>query len=127
MVVARMSSPALAPTRRQERANVLLPIVLSYDAGRPLMAHFVCTTCGTQCAEGDQPPAVCAICADSRQYVKATGQTWTTLDKLCVSHRNTIKFAEAGLLGIGMEPHFAIGQRALFVRTADGNILWDCV
>ena len=95
--------------------------------GRSVMAHFVCTTCGTQYAESDQPPAVCAICADSRQYVKATGQSWTTLDKLRLSHRHAIKFEEAGLLGIGMEPPFAIGQRALFVRTPEGNILWDCI
>src|SRR5436305_1810436 len=29
--------------------------------------------------------------------------------------------------GIGVEPHFAIGQRALYVRTPQGNLLWDCV
>jgi hypothetical protein len=31
-----------------------------------------------------------------------------------------------GLLGIGMKPSFAIGQRALLVPTNEGNILWDC-
>ena len=31
------------------------------------------------------------------------------------------------LMGIGIEPHFAIGQRALFVRTDQGNVLWDCL
>jgi hypothetical protein len=25
---------------------------------------------------------------------------------------------ESGLIGVGIEPHFAIGQRALFLRTA---------
>lgn len=30
-------------------------------------------------------------------------------------------------MGIGTEPHFAIGQRALLVRTAEGNVLWDCI
>ena len=29
--------------------------------------------------------------------------------------------------GIGVEPSFAIGQRALLVRTPKGNVLWDCV
>jgi glyoxylase-like metal-dependent hydrolase (beta-lactamase superfamily II) len=31
------------------------------------------------------------------------------------------------LTGIGTEPRFAIGQRALLVQTAQGNVLWDCV
>jgi glyoxylase-like metal-dependent hydrolase (beta-lactamase superfamily II) len=91
------------------------------------MPNFICTTCGTQYAEGEQAPAACAICEDERQYVKPTGQQWTTLDKLRRTHRNSIKFKEAGLLGIGIDPQFAIGQRALFVRTPKGNVLWDCL
>jgi hypothetical protein len=35
--------------------------------------------------------------------------------------------AEKGMIGIGSTPPFAIGQRALLVRTDDGNILWDCI
>ena len=31
------------------------------------------------------------------------------------------------MLGIGCTPHFAIGQRALLIRTPAGNVLWDCV
>lgn len=46
------------------------------------MPNFICTTCGTQHAESEQPPPVCAVCQDERQYVKVTGQQWTTLDKL---------------------------------------------
>src|SRR5262245_10263900 len=91
------------------------------------MPHFICTTCGTQYAEGDQPPAACTICQDERQYVKATGQQWTTLDRLRLTHRNSIKFEELGLIGIGIDPHFAIGQRALFLRTPTANVLWDCL
>ncbi len=91
------------------------------------MPNFICTTCGTQYAEGDQPPAACAICQDERQYVKATGQQWTTLDKLRLTHRNSLKFKEPGLIGLGTEPHFAIGQRALFLRTPKANVLWDCL
>ena len=33
----------------------------------------------------------------------------------------------AGLTGIGIDPSFSIGQRALLVRTSEGNILYDCV
>jgi len=34
---------------------------------------------------------------------------------------------ETGLTGIGTEPKFAIGQRALLVQASKGNVLWDCV
>lgn len=91
------------------------------------MPNFICTTCGTQYAESDQPPAACAICQDERQYVKATGQQWTTLERLRLTNRISIKFKEPGLTGMGIEPHFAIGQRALFLRTPQANILWDCI
>src|SRR5438105_4990796 len=91
------------------------------------MPNFICTTCGTQCAKSDQPAASCAICQDERQYVKKTGQQWTTVEKLRLTNRNSIKFKEPGLIGIGIEPHFAIGQRALFLRSPGGNILWDCL
>jgi hypothetical protein len=91
------------------------------------MPNFICTTCGTQHAEGDQPPAACAICQDERQYVKVTGQQWTTLERLRLTHRNSIRFEESGLIGIGIDPPFAIGQRALFVQTPHANLLWDCL
>src|SRR6202163_2848395 len=91
------------------------------------MANFICTTCGTQYAEGDLPPATCAICLDERQYVKKTGQQWTTLEKVRLTNRNSLKAKESGLIGIGIDPPFAIGQRALFLRTPKANILWDCL
>jgi hypothetical protein len=91
------------------------------------MPHFVCTTCGTQFAESPEPPPGCPICNDDRQYLRNTGQGWTTLDRLLVQHRNAIRLEEPGLIGIGIEPQFAIGQRALLVRTSTGNVLWDCV
>ena len=34
---------------------------------------------------------------------------------------------DLGLTGFAVEPGFAIGQRALLVREADGCVLWDCV
>jgi glyoxylase-like metal-dependent hydrolase (beta-lactamase superfamily II) len=91
------------------------------------MPNFICTTCGTQYAESDQSLPACAVCQDERQYVKKTGQQWTTLEKLRLTNRNSIKFKEPGLIGIGIEPHFAIGQRALFLRSPGGNVLWDCL
>jgi len=91
------------------------------------MPNFICTTCGTQYADSDQSPAACTICQDERQYVKATGQQWTTLDKLRLTNRNSLKFEEPGLIGVGIDPPFAIGQRALFLRTPKANVLWDCI
>jgi hypothetical protein len=91
------------------------------------MPNFICTTCGTQYAESDQPPVACSICQDERQYVKATGQQWTSLERLRITNRNSIKVKEPGLIGVGIDPHFAIGQRALFLRTPKANVLWDCL
>src|SRR5436309_6418454 len=91
------------------------------------MPNFICTTCGTQHAKSDQPPTACAVCEDERQYVKVAGQQWTTLDRLRLTNRNSLRFEEPGLIGIGIDPPFAIGQRALFVRTPRANVLWDCL
>lgn len=91
------------------------------------MPHFICMTCGTQHAESDQPLKVCAICEDERQYVKVTGQQWTTLARMRLTNRNSLRLEEPGLIGIGIDPPFAIGQRALLVRASGGNVLWDCV
>ena len=55
------------------------------------------------------------------------GQQWTTLAELGAGHKITIKEEDAGLLGVGIQPNFAITQRALLIRTETGNVLWDCV
>jgi hypothetical protein len=91
------------------------------------MPAFICTACGAQFAPGEAPPAHCPICEDERQYVPARGQTWTTLPALAASHANSYREHEPGVIGIGTEPPFAIGQRALFLRTGRGNVLWDCI
>jgi hypothetical protein len=87
---------------------------------------WLCTACGTQFAPGDEPPGACAICEDSRQYVPAGGQAWLPWDELTSSHRADIR-DDAGILGIGCSPDFAIGQRALLVKSRAGNVLWDCI
>jgi len=91
------------------------------------MAFFICTACGMQYAQNEKPPAQCAICEEERQYVPPRGQSWTTLDALAQSHMNSLREYEPGIIGIGTQPHFAIGQRALLVRTQGGNVLWDCI
>jgi hypothetical protein len=91
------------------------------------MPAFICTTCGTQYPPSDTPPEGCAICQEERQYVNPLGQSWITLEQMRRTHRNAFGRHEDGLMGIGTVPTFAIGQRALLVRTVAGNILWDCI
>src|SRR5258708_643900 len=88
---------------------------------------YICKTCGVQFAPTDGPPEHCPVCEDERQYIGHNGQEWTTHSALQKSHHNIIKPAEPGLTGIGTDPHFAIGQRALLVQTPAGNVLWDCI
>ena len=48
-------------------------------------------------------------------------------DLIQQGYRNDLYEEEANLLGIGVEPSFSIGQRALLVQTPNGNVLFDCV
>ena len=91
------------------------------------MPAFICTACGMQYAPTEAPPAECIICEEERQFVPPAGQGWTTLEKLAVGHSNAWRQYEPGIIGIGSQPRFAIGQRAILLRTPQGNVLWDCV
>ncbi|MFZ3360560.1 MAG: MBL fold metallo-hydrolase [Xanthobacteraceae bacterium] len=91
------------------------------------MPLFICTACGMQYAESATPPAQCLVCTEERQYVPPRGQSWTTRQALAQSHFNSYRDYEPGVMGIGAQPSFAIGQRALLVQTNSGNVLWDCV
>jgi glyoxylase-like metal-dependent hydrolase (beta-lactamase superfamily II) len=94
--------------------------------------HAICATCGTQFARSEAPPERCPICEDERQFVGWAGQAWTTLEDLRAHHRLALQDEGDGLLGIGTEPKFAIGQRALLVPAEvqggpGRNLLWDCI
>jgi hypothetical protein len=91
------------------------------------MTNYICMTCGVQFAATTEPPERCLVCEDERQYIGWNGQQWTTLEALQRNHHNVFKRKEANLVGIGTNPSFAIGQRALLVQTPQGNILWDCI
>src|SRR6476619_2280216 len=95
--------------------------------GLDAMAAYICTTCGTQYAPTPKPSDSCPICLDERQYVTPAGQSWTTLDLLARRHMNAIHELEPGLISLVTFPHFGIGQRAMFLRTPHGNVLWDCI
>jgi glyoxylase-like metal-dependent hydrolase (beta-lactamase superfamily II) len=91
------------------------------------MRNFICGQCGTQFEQTSDPPSSCPICEDERQFVRHGGQQWTTLDQLRSTHCNKFEDEAPQLLGIGTEPKFAIGQRALLLQSPSGNLLWDCI
>ncbi|GAB3488832.1 MBL fold metallo-hydrolase [Amycolatopsis cihanbeyliensis] len=84
----------------------------------------ICATCGMQYAA---PRPDCPICEDERQYVPPEGQRWTNLRELRAGeYTGRVEEEGPGLIGVGTQPRFAIGQRALLVRAESGNFLWDC-
>ncbi|MBA9071453.1 hypothetical protein FHR71_005233 [Methylobacterium sp. RAS18] len=91
------------------------------------MTIHICVTCGTSFPDAPSPPEPCPICDEERQYVPASGQSWTTPGALTSAHANAWRQVEPGLLEIETHPRFAIGQRAFLLRTPQGNVLWDCI
>ena len=90
------------------------------------MSVWICRTCAVEQPDTAEPPTACVVCRDDRQYVRPTGQRWTTLAELAVEgHRGIVEEVEPGLLGVSVSPGVGIGQRSLLVRTAAGNLLWD--
>ncbi|KAI9932822.1 hypothetical protein ASPWEDRAFT_166474 [Aspergillus wentii DTO 134E9] len=93
---------------------------------------LICTTCGVQHSTTDNLSS-CKICDDPRQYIPASGQSWTTLTTLHSkkTHHNEFlpdKNHPNALITIHTVPRFAIGHRALLCRTPSGkNLLWDCL
>lgn len=90
------------------------------------MTGYICETCGAHFPPAAAPPARCPICEDARQYVPEDGQRWLTPAELRDGHRNELR-RDGAFEGVGVEPGFAIGQRALLVPAGAGTLLWDCV
>jgi glyoxylase-like metal-dependent hydrolase (beta-lactamase superfamily II) len=90
------------------------------------MPLWTCEQCGAQFPDGDEPPSACPVCEDERQYVNWKGQTWLARDELAKRFK-LVGRDDLGIPGLGVEPNFAIGQRALLVREADGCVMWDCL
>jgi hypothetical protein len=88
------------------------------------MPAFICVACGGQYANSEAPPQHCVICLEDRR--PATGSNWTTMEDLRQTHFNAFRRLEPGLMGIGTMPGFGLRQRAILLRTGQGNILWDC-
>ncbi len=91
------------------------------------MPSFICSACGTSYPPSEKPPLNCPLCEEERQLVPEAGQSWTTPEGLAARHLNAFREYEPGIIGIGSRPQFGIGQRALLVRTPNGNVLWDCI
>lgn len=87
------------------------------------MSVWICATCGVEHADTS---GTCAICADERQWVPATGQRWTTLAELHqAGYRADLVELEPDLFGIQSVPAVGIGQQAKLLCTREGSVLWD--
>jgi glyoxylase-like metal-dependent hydrolase (beta-lactamase superfamily II) len=87
---------------------------------------YICETCGAQFIPSEAPPERCPVCEDQRQYVPEDGQRWLAPGELRDRHRNELR-REGAFDGVGIDPRFAIGQRALLVPAGDRFVLWDCI
>ena len=91
---------------------------------------LICNACGHQFPSADRASVrTCHICDDPRQFVPASGQTFTTMKELRETHHNefTPYTRDARITFISTSPSFAIGQCATLIKTPKGNILWDCI
>src|SRR4051794_37621728 len=87
------------------------------------MDFVICRTCAVEHVAGAD---VCAICADERQWVPASGQAWTTLEELRAAGTTVEVVAlEPGLHGLAASPGLGIGQQSKLLATGGGNLLWD--
>lgn len=80
----------------------------------------VCVQCGASYPVPSGPrdvPELCIVCADERGSLDRDGQKWTTTDDLHQAHKNAFHEEELGILSIGVQPAFGVGQRALFIQT----------
>jgi glyoxylase-like metal-dependent hydrolase (beta-lactamase superfamily II) len=117
----RAPGPRLSPVGERPSPQVET-VSTVFDSG--VTSGWICATCGVA---RPNRLAVCPICADARQWVPTDGTRWTTEAELAPHHQSRLVEEEPGLLGIGIEPPVAIGQRALLVTTPAGNVLFDCI
>ncbi|RAL60463.1 hypothetical protein DID88_000238 [Monilinia fructigena] len=65
------------------------------------------------------------------QFVPPTGQSFTTLAQLRAGglYKNKWRIFDNDerFWSMWTEPKFAIGQRAILIKTSFGNVLWDCL
>lgn len=86
----------------------------------------ICVACMTQYST---PRSECPICLDPRQFVPATGQSWTSLRKLAEEkHTNKIVADQQDerVCFILTEPSTGIGQTPILIKTSRATYMWDC-
>ena len=76
---------------------------------------LVCIQCGAQYPTDRQDS--CKLCEDERGSLGRDGQQWIIQDELHEKHKNVLFEEERGVLSIGTEPAFGVGQRALLIQT----------
>lgn len=91
-----------------------------------MIPQIICSTCGTYYPAAGTP-ALCTICNEERQYIPEGGQRWTHPEELNRHHSIHVNKIHNRFYELEIVPTFAIGQRAMLVRSPEGNILWDCI
>ena len=94
--------------------SVSLFLSLKYLNMRKFRA--VCATCGSQYPTRTAPNR-CSICDEERQFIGPDGQQWTTVAEVLQDHKNTWTDVEPGVIAIGIEPKFGIGQHGYLIKT----------
>lgn len=94
---------------------------IAADAALP-----ICDNCGTQYTT--KPEGDCSICSDDREFVRASGQEWTTLGELSESrtHSLMVDTEDPRIAFIQCKPAFAIDQTPFLLNTSGGHYIWDC-
>lgn len=87
----------------------------------------ICKTCGTRYNNDTFNINTCQVCSDERQYIKDYGQKWLSYNDLSKDYTIKINERSGELYELQVFPKFAIAQRAFFIKTTRGNILWDCL
>jgi glyoxylase-like metal-dependent hydrolase (beta-lactamase superfamily II) len=90
------------------------------------VTSYICETCGACFTPSEAPPERCPVCEDARQWVPEDGQRWTTTAELRAGHSTELR-RDGAFDGVGIDPGFAIGQRALLVPDGHRYVLWDCI
>lgn len=89
------------------------------------MTVWICATCAIEHPDSDEPPAICEICSDDRQWVPPQGQTWTTHAELHGTRESSLEELEPGLFSLAVKPKFGIGQNTMIVDSGEGLVLWE--
>lgn len=91
---------------------------------QPWDGLILCATCGVE--QPESLPAVCAICADDRQWVPADGQRWTTVGQLRAGGAGLeMTELEPDLWALRVRAGVGIGQLAKVLVTPAGTLMVD--